>query len=148
MSPEREREFADLRGYIDFYATEVLGIDPADPIHPANAGTQIAAQFGRSKALDGLRQSVIDTVEESANRPLEYVQRLDALLRERGLLTLSEIRRRYSSAYKRVLKQRALRTETEYYLVTGILTDDSAHIDSDERSLLGQMVARYEGRDA
>jgi hypothetical protein len=148
MSPEREREFAELHGYVDFYATYVLGIDPSNPTHPTNAGERIVAQFGRSKALDGLRQAVNDTVEELAGRSPEYVRTLDASLRERGYLTFSEIRRRYASAYQRILKQRILKTETEYYLVTGILADVSSQIATAERSKLSQMVSQFEGRDA
>jgi hypothetical protein len=148
MSPEREREYAELHGYIDFIATHVWGISPEDPVHPTNAGELIVAKFGRSKALDGLKQAVNDTVEELANRTPEYLRSLDVSLLKQGLLTFSEIRRRYASAYKRILKQGELTTETEYYLIAGILADASSLADNDERLLLSQLVAQYEARDA
>jgi hypothetical protein len=148
MSPEREREYAELLGYIDFYATNVLGIAPEDPAHPTNAGKHIVSKFGRSKALEGLRQAVADTVENLQGRTHEDILNLDALLHKRGLPTFSEMRRRYASAYKRILKRGKLKTETEYYLIAGVLSDVSSLVNDDERLLLIRMVAQYEGRDA
>jgi len=144
MSPEREREFEELSSYLDFYSTHVSEIDPADPIHPTNVGKWVVAEFGRSKALEGLKQAVNDTVEELSGRPAEYVNRLDAALREKGLLTLSEVRRRYASSYKRMLKRGKINTETEYYLSAAILADVSSLATGEERALLAQLVARYE----
>jgi hypothetical protein len=148
MSAERNREYAELLGYIDFYATHVAGIAPDDATHPTNVATGIVAKFGRSKALDGLRQAVNDTVEDLASRTPEYLLNLDAALRKQGLLTFSEIRRRYAMAYKRILKRGLVKNETEYILVAGILADVSSLADNDERLLLNRLVAQYEGRDA
>jgi len=147
MSPEREREYAELHAYLHFYSTHVSGIDPADPIHPSNVGKRIVAEYGRSKALDGLKQAVNDTVEELSHQPPDYIQRLDAGLREHGAITFSEIRRRYASSYKRILKRGKIKNETEYYLIVGILADASSLASDQERALLDQLVARYE-RDA
>jgi hypothetical protein len=148
MSAEREREYAELLGYIDFYATQVVGIAPEDATHPTNAAKDIVAKFGKSKGLDGLRQAVNDTVEDLTSKTQEYLSNLDAALQKQGLLTFSEIRRRYAKAYKQILKQGSVKTETEYYLVAGILADVSSLADSDERLLLNRLVAQYEGRDA
>ena len=146
MSQEREREYAELHAYIDFHSTHVMGIDPANPIHPTNVGKRIVEKFGRSKALDGLKQAVNDTVEDLSDQPLEYIQRLDAALRDRGIITFSEVRRRYASSYKRILKRGKIKTETEYYIVAGILADFSSIASDDERLVLEQLVAEYEPR--
>ena len=50
------------------------GIDPADPIHPTNVGKRIVDEYGRSIALDGLKQAVNDIVEEMSDQPLEYIR--------------------------------------------------------------------------
>lgn len=144
MSAEREREFAELHAYLDFYSTHVSGIDPASPIHPTNVGKRIVEEFGRSKALDGLKQAVNDTVEDLSDQPLEFIQRLDAALRERSIVTFSEVRRRYASSYKRIMKRGKIKTETEYYIVAGVLADFSSLASSDERVVLEQLVAEYE----
>ena len=101
------------------------------------------AEYGRSKALDGLKQAVNDTVEELSDKPLEYVQRLDAQLRKHGILTFSEIRRRYASSYRRILKRGKIKTETEYYLVAGVLADSSSLVTDGERAFLERMVNGY-----
>jgi hypothetical protein len=144
MSPEREREYSELHAYLDFYSTHVSGVDPNDPIHPKNVGIRIVAEYGRLKALDGLKQAVNDTIEELSDQTPEYVQKLDAALRQEGLLTFSEIRRRYASSYKRIVKRGMIRTKTEYYLIAGVLADYSSLVTEDERVLLESLIARYE----
>lgn len=144
MSPEREREFVELHAYLDFFSTHISGIDPASPIHPTNVGRRIVEEFGRSKALEGLKQAVNDTVEELHGQPLEYVQRLDAALRERSIITVSEVRRRYAASYKRLLKRGRIKTETEYYAVAGMLADLSFGANEEERGVLERLVAEYE----
>ena len=144
MSPDREREYAELNAYLEFYSTNVTGVDPADPVHPTNVGKRIVAEYGKSKALDGLKQAVNDTVEDLIDQPPEYIAELDASLREAGLLTFSEVRRRYASSYKRILKRGSIKNDTEYYLIAGVLADFTTSADDDERSTLGQLIAEYE----
>ena len=79
MSAEREREYADLGAFLDMYATHFRKIDPADPRHPTNAGTRIAAAVGKSKALVGLRQAINDTREDLQVLTPEQVSKLDSL---------------------------------------------------------------------
>jgi len=145
MSPDREREYAELNAYLDWYSTNVSEIDPADPVHPTNVGKRIVAEYGKSRALDGLKQAVNDTVEELVDQPPDFVENLDASLREAGLLTFSEVRRRYASSYKRILKRGSIKNDTEYYLIAGVLADFTNSADDDERSTLGRLVSDYEG---
>ena len=144
MSPEREREYSELRAYLDFYSTNVWGIDPSDPVHPTNVGERIVAEYGKSKALDGLKQAVNDTVEELRHQPPESIQKLDAELRKAGLLTFSEIHRRYASSYRKILKRGKIKNETEYYLIAGVLADSASSADEEERETLAQLAARFE----
>jgi hypothetical protein len=144
MSPEREREYVELFAYLDFFATNVRGIDPVNPIHPTNVGKRIVAKYGRSKALDGLKQAANDTVEYLRDEPHEYIQRLDATLRNSGIVTFSDIRRRYASSYKRILKRGKIREETEYYVIVGVLADSPSRADPQEQQHLSQLVADYE----
>ena len=144
MSSEREQEYVELHAFVDFCATNVSGIDPASPIHPTNVGLHIVSEYGRSKALEGLKQAVNDTVEDLSAQPIEYVARLDAALRERGLITFSEVRRRYASSYKRIVKRGKIKTETEYYLIASVFADFSSLANEAERNILSQLVAAYE----
>ena len=145
MSAEREREYAELYAFLDFISTHVSGIDPADPVHPTNVGKTIVATYGKSKALDGLKQAVNDTVEMLGGQTLEYVHRLDAALRDRKLVTFSEVRRRYASSYKRIVKRGKIKTETEYYLIAGLLGDSSSQATAAERAQLENFASSYLG---
>lgn len=144
MSPEREREFEELRAFVEFYATQVRGVDPSSPGHFSAVVEGIVEKFGKSKALVGLRQAANDTVEATTSFSPEKVARLDSALRAQGIVTLSAIRHRYSSAYKRILRRGAIKSETEYYLVNGMVVDGTLPLTSAERQSLEQMVAAYE----
>lgn len=83
-------------------------------------------------------------MEDLRHQPFEYIHRLDAALSQHGFVTFSEIRRRYSSSYKRLLKRGNIRNETEYYIITGILADLESGISEEERILIEQFATEYE----
>lgn len=84
MTPEREIEYNELLAYIGFFATAVWQIDPASGTNSANVINGIVQQFGKSKALVGLRQAANDAVEE---RVIGIVKR--ELLSTRRVLLLA-----------------------------------------------------------
>ena len=143
MSPENEREFAELAGYLDYFATHVWKIDPENPVHPTTALKGIVASYGRSRALAGLRQAVNDTVESVAHKPAVALA-LDEALRDHGLLGFYEVARRYASAYRKILKRGKVKNETEYYLVHGALVDQANALADDERAELAKLVEGFE----
>ncbi len=57
---------------------------------------------------------------------------------------MSEIARRYSSSYKRIIKRGHVRNETEYYVVNGILIDQGNAISDEERAHLQKLIDAYE----
>jgi len=143
MSPEREREFAELAGYLDYFATHVWKIAPKSPVHPTTALKVIVESNGRSKALAGLRQAVNDTVESIAHKP-GVVQALDEALRGHGLLSFYEVARRYAGAYRKILKRGRIKSETEYFLLHGALVDQANGLTDDERVELAKLVEDFE----
>lgn len=144
MSHEREIEYAELRGYMDYFSTHIYGIDPKDPTHPTNAIDRAVAAVGKSRALDGLKQAINDTVEALEDLTPESILSLDMSLREKGLITASEVRRRYSAAYKRIIRRGEIRDNDEYYIIAGLLADVSLESNDYERENLEEMVASYE----
>lgn len=143
MSPQRELEFSELLRFVDFVMTKLH--EPACPVNgPLSAEVErIAKQYGRSKALEGLRQAANDTVEMLADRTDEQVHAIDRLLEENHILTLSEVRRRYSSTYRRIVKRGTIKTEAEYCLVAGLLADPAAQVSPAERAQLEGMASTY-----
>ncbi len=96
ISDEKVREYAELNAFLHMYATHFMKIDPASPVHPTNVGKQIVAAVGLSKALVGLRQAINDSLEGLQDLAPEQVEQLDMSLRQSGIITLTELRRRHS----------------------------------------------------
>ena len=144
LSPEREKEYGDLRAFLDFYFKHLLKNAPVGGLDLATEARKIADQFGKSKGLEGLRQAVGDVLEEFRDLTPDSVKMVDEALRAVGLITLSELRRKYDAAYRKILKRRSIKSETEYYLVNGLLVDQTSEVSPSERTLLQEMVEAYE----
>jgi hypothetical protein len=144
MSEEKEKEFEQLSQFLEYFSTNVTGIERNDDIHPSNVLVRIVEQFGKSKALQGLKQAINDTIEDSSDFSVERVQQLDAELASKGIITLSILRKRYWGKYKAILKRGKIRNETEYYLINGVLCDTSAAVSDNERETLSSLINEYE----
>lgn len=144
LSPEREREFQELMGFVSFYATHVSGVTQTSTLSIENVCSSIIEQHGKSKALEGLRQAANDVIEELSDKRAAGVAVLDEALRASGLITVSEVRRRYASSYKRITKRGTIRNDTEYYLINGIVVDFGSGISDEERATLQLLLNRYE----
>lgn len=149
MSPAREKEFEELVAFLDFHY-EVF-TKPKLPPYSAERPSlrseveRIAREFGRSKALEGMRQAANDVLEELSDLTSEGVKLLDKALSEAGVITLSEMRGRYSALYQRVLRRGKIKTETEYYLVNGLVVDQTSALKDEEHRVLQCMISVYEG---
>lgn len=97
-----------------------------------------------SQARLGLGMAINDTLEMSWDLKPAEVAAMDRDLSGRGIVTLSELRRRYSRQFKGILKRGKIRDETEYYLVAGILASFIADATDEERMKLDEMVGAYE----
>lgn len=95
MSAEREREFEELRAYLEFFATHVWGIDPESPTHPDNTLVPIVQKYGRDWALAGLRQGVKDTIESTRHLPQRELDELNERFRAAGVASVSDMRRHH-----------------------------------------------------
>ncbi|MGJ7609132.1 hypothetical protein ACSFA7_32700 [Variovorax sp. LT1R20] len=144
LSPDREREFQELLAFISFYAEHVEGVRPTEGFNMETVCAGIVAQYGKSKALEGLRQAANDIIEDLSDRPADGVTALDEALSAAGLLTASEVRRRYAASYKRIVKRGSIRNDTEYYLIKGIVVDLASALSQEERSALQQLLDAYE----
>ncbi|KYG09603.1 hypothetical protein BE21_16945 [Sorangium cellulosum] len=146
MSPERQREWQELRRFFDFWERHLfpsfMPLD--DPRHPANALEQIAEKLGPSRALQGLKQAIHDIVEQYGHLSGDEIRRVDTALAGNGLLTFSEVRRRYWSKYRAVLRRGIIRNETGFYLLKGIADDLTSEVPDEERALISTLISRYE----
>lgn len=147
MSPEREKEFQELSQYLIFFGTAVLGIPEGHNTHPRHYLTPVPGKITKSQLLSGLRQAANDTIESTQDFTPEQVAEIDASCQRQGVLTLSEIRRRYWRRYKAIIEKRCIRNDTDYYLAVGLLSDTAAvSMAPAERELLRSAVGAYEAR--
>lgn len=146
LSAEREREFQELFAFVDFYMTHVSKVEMTSERNMSTFCADIIRQYGKSKALDGLRQATNDIIEELSDRPIAEIAVLDEALRAHGILTASEVRRRYASSYKRIVKRGSVRDDTEYYLLNGIVVDLGNGLADDERAVLQRLLDGYEAK--
>ena len=146
MSKEKELEFEELSLFLEFYSTNVSGIQREDPIHPSNCLVEIVDKFGKSKALQGLKQAINDTLEDTASWDSNTVSKLDEQLRVNGTITLSMLRTRYWSTYKSILKRGKIKNESEYYLIRGLECELDNGIPQEQRTLLAELVRDFEER--
>jgi hypothetical protein len=131
-------------GFVSFYATHVSGVSQTSTLSIESVCASIIEQHGKSKALEGLRQAANDVIEELSDKRAAGVAVLDEALRASGLITVSEVRRRYASSYKRITKRGTIRNDTEYYLINGIVVDFGNGISDEERAALQLLLDRYE----
>lgn len=85
-----------------------------------------------------------DILEQLGRIPSAQVGALDEAFRRAGLITLSELRPRYSSSFKKVVKRGRIQDDTEYYLLNGVVVDQSNDMDAAERAFLQRLLETYE----
>jgi len=85
-----------------------------------------------------------DLIEATSHWSPEQVKEADDVLRAAGIVTLSELRRRYSRRFSKIIKRCKILSEVDYYLVRGIVCDTS--VPPDQLPLLGALLADYEMR--
>jgi hypothetical protein len=105
---------------------------------------EAAEKKSLKKAFQGLRMTINDIVEETFHFSPAEVEKLDSELRSRGMITLYELRRRYSKDYAKIMKRGQIRNETEFYLLRNVL-DDPTEKTPEERELLEKLISDYEG---
>ncbi|MFM9921888.1 hypothetical protein VLK31_02755 [Variovorax sp. H27-G14] len=103
-------------------------------------------QTSLANAKKGLQMAVNDTVEATAEWTPEQVAAADAKFTAAGTFSLSEVRRRYSKKYLQILKRGVIRSETECYLIKGILDGGGIDPGATESTQLQAMLNDFEVR--
>jgi len=144
MRKAADPEYATLKAFLSFYTDRYFNLESLSPDKRPIACLEMLEKMGIATAARGLRQAINDCVERSFHFDHKEVERLDSELRARGIVTLSELRRRYSKAYAKIKKRACIKSDTEYYLIRNVL-DDPTEKSADERALLEKMAFEYEG---
>lgn len=128
--------------YFDWYA-------PKHQTTPAMTPSQFLQDVERASfanAKKGLQMAIDDYVEESANWQPDQVAIADTRFAAAGTFTLSEVRQRYSRKYLQILKRGSIRSETEYYLIKGVIDGGGIEPGATEARQLQAMLDDFERR--
>ena len=120
---------------------------PPDTLAAEHHPVAVLESFERksmSRARLGLGLAIGDILEESWHIPPDEAAKIDRDFMARGIVTLSELRRRYSRQFRGILRRGRIRREEEYYLVAGVLASFTADASDDERQRLDGMIVAYE----
>ncbi len=90
-----------------------------------------------------LRDAIGDCMDMSLQFTPMEVAKFDSELRLHDIPSLSELRRRYSRTYARVLKRDRIEDETEYYLLRNVLFDPGEKAEG-EHEQLERLIAAFE----
>ena len=139
-----QSEYAQLKNFLSFYVQRYMPMESL-PLEKQPL-TVLEAMEKRSPrmAFQGRRQAINDCVERSWPFDSAEVANLDAELANRGIITLSELRRRYSRGYAKILKRGRIKNDTEFYLLQNIINDPTEK-SPDELELLAKLLSDYEG---
>jgi hypothetical protein len=144
MQKAADSEYATMKAFLSFYTERYSNLENLPPEKRPIACLEILEKMGMKTAMRGLRQAINDCVEESFHFDPKEVEKLDSELRARGIVTLSELRRRYSKAYAKIKKRGQIKNENEYYLIRNVF-GDLTEKSPEEWQLLEKMINEYEG---
>ena len=141
-----EPEYAELKKFFIAWKDEFPPHSSLPPEHHPVAVLNAMELQSRSRARVGLGMAINDILEESWKFSQGRVAQIDASFRDKGILQLSELRRRYSRQFRAILKRGNIKNDTEYYLVQGILASFTADANDNERKLLEDISTAYGAR--
>jgi hypothetical protein len=137
-------EYERMKAFLSFYSDRYFDLASLPPDKTPIACLETLEKMSRKLAVTGLRQAVNDCVERSQRFGHAEVASLDAELSVQGIVTLSELRRRYSRGYAKIMKRGRINNDGEYYLLRNVL-DDPTEKAPDERDQLQKLLSAYAG---
>ena len=158
MSPlktqdEKRRECEELTAFLDRFLFHYYSIHGMKSSAEGRRDSRFESEEwkeaeiehdGLSSLLSGAKEAANDMIQMSVDMTADQVRRIDAALRVDGVLTLSEVRVRYSGRYKSILKRGRIRSDMEFRMVAGILADVESTIPTEERARLERLSFEYE----
>jgi hypothetical protein len=139
-----DHEYSELKKFLSFYAARYLNVSGLPPEKQPMSNLETLERKGGKSAWRGLRQAINDCVEMSFHLDPKDVRKLDAELRDLGIVTVSELRRRYSKKYAAIMKRGRIKDDTEYYLIRNVAGDVTKKT-TEESEVLERLIIEYEG---
>jgi hypothetical protein len=147
MSKQLSTEYIELKTFLLAFFERFMPNNlpqESQPLLALAASLEAMEQTAPTRAFAGLRMAVNDCIEMSSHWPAQKVSALDSELMSLHIVTLSQVRHRYSAKYASLLKRGRIKNEVEYYLLQGVLVDQALELAVNERKQLEAMVVAYE----
>ncbi len=101
----------------------------------------------KSQAFMGLRQAIQDTLEDMKEMGAHKLQEIDALLKNEGAPSLSEVRSIIWNEIPKIMKRGRIKNDTEFYLIKERTINIASNEFTDqELQLLNRLLEEYEFR--
>jgi hypothetical protein len=144
MAKITQSEYEPLKAFFVAWFERFTVWEGLEPEHHPVAVLERMEKISMSKACTGLGMAIGDTLENSWDLAHGDVKAIDRDFAARGIISLSEMRRKYSRKVHGILKRGVIRNEVEYYLITGILAAMTS--DAEEQVALGELIADFESK--
>lgn len=138
------KEYGELKKFLIYFSEKYMDLAQLPKHQRPVSILETLENKSMSMAFRGLKQAINDCVEMSKQWEYSQIQRIDNEFVQHGIITLSELRRRFSKDYSKVLTRGEISSATEYYLIKGVLEDSTSGADSDERAKLQSMLEFFE----
>jgi hypothetical protein len=112
----------------------------------ARLQNDVFAQAVQTAPLRGLRTAANDMIERSIDLPDADVAVLDERLRLLGAPTLSAMRDRRYRDLLRIIASNRIRSEEEWHLVNGFVSDGENSLSQAERQRADELLWKYQRR--
>jgi hypothetical protein len=148
MAPLEREEYLRLKEFLGAWDVKFLRHESPSLAeeHRPVAALERAEKASKAQASAGLLMAVNDIVEMSLHWPLTKIAQIDHELEASGIISLSQVRARYTRRLSRIILRGSIRNEVEYYLAKGILDGAPAVLDDAAQIKLEQLVTMYEER--
>lgn len=143
ITPE---DYPQLKAFCAFWQTRMFAgtsvVIPPDCMPVALV--QALEAKSMAKARLSLGMFVGDVIEMTSHLPRAEVAEIDADLAERGIITLSVVRARYSRKLHGIIKRGEIRNEAEFHLVAGVVSSGLGEVSAVEIQQLQGMIHAFE----
>lgn len=146
MPKVTEANYAEVKSFVAAFLECLPWISIVGKEHHPIVLLESTERTSMSQARRGLEMMLNDMLEMSQSFSPAEAKEIDAELVSKGLASLSDMRRRYGSHFRRILKRGRILTDEEYYLMAGAMASARDELTEEEATRLDAMLCRFEPR--
>ncbi len=140
-----ELDYESLKAFLIYYFENY--IDPegryGPDVHPAK-GLEEREKKSPSQTRDGVQMAVNDIVAMSNDLSARDLIDIDNDLKKQGIVTIAELRFRFTNDLEVIMKRGSIRSDIEYYLMKEVREGSYPEQTADKTASMDDMLSRYE----